>query len=417
MKATASNMKSRVIPTAANRPANDPIFALHEEAVRRAAEGESVLNSTLGVLLLDDGRLATMPVVSEALSAVSHYQAAGYAPINGPPDYLRAVIGDALEGSSLPQYAIAVASPGSTGALHHAVQNFLEPGQAALAPSYYWGPYRTILRHAGRSLEVFNMFDGENRLDMDAFEAALDEQIEEQGRSLVLFNFPCNNPTGYTLNHAEWSAVAEIVRRAGRRGPVAFLLDHAYLKFGDPENRWLSCVPRMLESATVLVAWTISKSLAQYGSRVGALVALEKDPAERERIENALGYSCRATWSNCNHLGMLAATELLRNPRMAAQVEAERSALSDLLGERARIFNECAAEAGLGYPRYEGGFFVSVFTPNAERTAAAMRRDGVFVVPLDGAVRVAICATTARDLPRLVSSLADGIEETSSPWR
>ena len=44
---------------AAARPGNDPIFALNAEANRRAAAGESILNSTLGALMTDDGRLAT----------------------------------------------------------------------------------------------------------------------------------------------------------------------------------------------------------------------------------------------------------------------------------------------------------------------------------------------------------------------
>ena len=65
------------------------------------------------------------------------------------------------------------------------------------------------------------------------------------------------------------------------------------------------------------------------------------------------------------------------------------------------------------YPRYEGGFFVTVFTPNATRTAESMREDGVFVVPLPGAVRVALCATPKVKAPRLVESLARGIQAAS----
>ena len=43
-----SGSSSSLIPEAATREGNDPIFALHGEAVRRAAAGESILNSTLG---------------------------------------------------------------------------------------------------------------------------------------------------------------------------------------------------------------------------------------------------------------------------------------------------------------------------------------------------------------------------------
>ena len=73
-------------------------------------------------------------------------------------------------------------------------------------------------------------------------------------------------------------------------------------------------------------------------------------------------------------------------------------------------FNEAAAVVGLHTPRYEGGFFVAVFTPDALRTAASARDEGVFVVPLEGAVRVALCSTPAAEVPRLVAVLAQAVE-------
>ena len=80
-----------------------------------------------------------------------------------------------------------------------------------------------------------------------------------------------------------------------------------------------------------------------------------------------------------------------------------------LLDDRVVVFNEHARSAGLQYPRYEGGFFVTVFTPDEARTAESMRRDGVFVVPLPGAVRVALCATPKVKVQRLVESLVAGV--------
>jgi len=398
-----------VSPLAATREANDPIFALHGEAVRRAAAGEDILNATLGALMNDDGSLAVMPSVVEAIARVPAAEAAGYAPIAGDPPFLDAVIEDVCGGAPLASRAVAVASPGSTGAIHHAMLNFLEVGQAALVPSYYWSPYQTIATHAGRSIETFNMFDAQTRLDLASFAETLNGLVDRQGRALVLFNFPCNNPTGYSLDEAEWKAVAEIVRAAGERAPVAFLLDHAYARFGsEASNRWVDHVPRMLETATVLVGWTISKSFAQYGARVGSLVALHREAAERERISNALSYSCRATWSNCNHLGLLATTELLTDPDLRERSVAERATVIELLDERVTVFSELAGRAGLTYPRYEGGFFVAVFTPDGEAMAAAMREARVYVVPMEGAVRVALCATPVAHIPRLVDALAAG---------
>ena len=64
---------------------------------------------------------------------------------------------------------------------------------------------------------------------------------------------------------------------------------------------------------------------------------------------------------------------------------------------------------GLRRPRYDAGFFVSVFTPDSRATAEAMRKGGVYVVPIDGAVRLALCCTPADVIPRLVEATAQGV--------
>ena len=412
--AVTPTSSSPLIPAAAGRSGDDPIFALNAEATARAKRGESILNATLGALMEDDGTLAVMPSVTEAFARAQGKRSAGYAPILGEPSFLSAVIEDLFGDGPLAKQAVAAATPGGPGALHHAVVNFLEPGQSVLTTSYFWGPYQTIATHTGRALTTFRTFEGAERgplrFHVDAFQEALERQMDAQGRALVLLNFPCHNPTGYSLEDAEWSLVADVVREAGEKGPVAFLLDHAYARFGtDATQGWARHAERILDTATLLVAWTASKSFAQYGARVGALVALHPGQTQRESIRSALGFSCRGTWSNCNHLGQIAITSLLADPELRARALRERGALVGLLRERVEAFKRGADAAKLSYPRYEGGFFVSVFTPDAEITAKSMREEGVYVVPLKGAVRVALCSTPARDVPRLVRALANGV--------
>jgi aromatic-amino-acid transaminase len=405
-----TDSKSHLIPDCAARPGDDPIFALNAEAVKRARAGESVLNATLGALMEDDGSLAVMPVVQDVLARVPFKTSSAYAPIAGEPRFLAAVIRDTFGDSPLGPRSVAVATPGGTGALHHAIVNFLAPGDALLAPSYYWGPYRTLAQHTRRRVDTHSMFDAAGQFDALSFEEAMLRHMSSQGRALVVLNTPCNNPTGYTLDDRDWAGVASAVRRAARLGPVSLLIDLAYAKFGAPgSDAWVRHVESLADDALLLVAWTASKSFTQYGARVGALVASHADPAERKRILDALSFSCRGTWSNCNHLGMLAITGLLDDPALRARADLERDRLRDLLGERVAAFNAAAGAAGLRYPRYEGGFFVTVFAADPERAAARMREDGVFVVPIAGAVRIALCSTPARDVPRLVEALSRGV--------
>ena len=405
-----TTVHSSVIDGARDRTGNDPIFTLNAEARSRAAAGESILNATLGALMDDSGALCTMPTVLETFQrCAARIPSAGYPPIPGIPEFREAVIRDLFDGTSLGEQAVAVATPGGTGAVYAGVVNFLGPDEKLLVPEFYWGPYRHICDHAGRRVETFPMFDDRGAFDVDEMAAGLERHLVEQGRAMLILNFPCHNPTGYSLDAREWQEVVAAVNRTGARGPVTVMIDAAYMEFGREAARsWISAVPGLLRSATVLVAWTASKSLAQYGARIGALVALHRDEGERTQIRNALGYTCRGTWSNCNHLGQLAVTDLLTEPVLAERVAVERAGLSALLDERIDAFNEYASKAGIPTPRFDAGFFVAMFTPDQERTAAKMRELGVYTVPIPGAVRVAICATPASAMPWLVEALEAG---------
>jgi len=401
---------SSVSPSVRDRAGNDPIFELNAEARQRAGAGESILNATLGALMTDDGQLCTMPTVLETMTRFQDGRGAGYAPISGVPTFRAAVIRELFGEGPLADQAVAVATPGGTGAVFQAVVNFLEPGQKMLVPEYFWGPYTEVSLHTGRAVDPFPMFRADGCFDLESMADGLDRHLETQGRALLVLNFPCHNPTGYSLSQDEWKSVAETVGSAAERGPVTVLIDAAYMAFGGTAaTSWVDAVPRLLEAATVLVAWTASKSFAQYGARVGAIVGLHRDQAERDQIGHALGYTCRSTWSNCNHIGQLAVTELLTNPELMARTNAERAELIALLQERVDAFNEHATAADLPTPRYDSGFFVAVFTRDEQATAAAMRDLGVYITPIPGAARVAMCSTPAVAVPRLVEALQAGV--------
>lgn len=397
-----------VIPAHQGRPSDDPIFALNREANLRRARGEAVVNATVGSLLDDDGKLALLPTASRAVHEVPAEEWAAYAPIAGSPDFLAAVIADLFrDAGDLSRTATAVATPGGTGALRHAIANYLEPGQSLLTTSYFWGPYQTLCDESDRKLATFAMFDEGGGLDLAAFDRALEARIREQGRALLFLNDPCHNPTGYSMRPEEWRGVVERVLAHASKAPVTLLVDTAYLAYGAGDPRaFLKELTPLLGKAGLLFAWSASKTFTHYGLRVGSLVACVADDKERAATEAAFSYSCRGTWSNCTRGGMRAVTQLLTDPALAAACDAERDALKALLDARVQAFNRAASERGLKYPRYEGGFFVTVFADDAHDRAAKMREKGVFVVPAKGALRVALCSVAERDVPKLVDALA-----------
>jgi aromatic-amino-acid transaminase len=399
---------SLLIPSHQGRPADDPIFSLNREANERSKAGEAIINATVGALLDDQGALAILPSAVRAVREVPPEEWAAYAPIAGTPAFLAAVKADVLGSApDLAAAAVAVATPGGSGALRHAIANFLEPGQKLLTTSYFWSPYQTLADESDRGVATFPMFRGDGGFDVGALDRALGEHLASQGRALLFLNDPCHNPTGYSMTRAEWDAVVECIGRHAARGPVTVLVDGAYVAYAPRDlSDTLEALRPLSGRAGLLFAWSASKTFTHYGLRVGALVAVVPDAAERAQVESALSYSSRGTWSNCNRGGLAAVTRLLVDEALAPACRREREELKAMLRGRVEVFNTLARPAGLTYPRYEGGFFVTLFADEAPARAAAMRGEGVFVVPQKGALRVALCSVPERDIPRLVESLA-----------
>ena len=398
-----------VIPSHQGRPSDDPIFALNKEATERKARGESVVNATVGALLGDDGKLAILPTAARVVHEVSAEEWATYAPIAGSPDFLGAVIDDLFANEpAMKACAVGAATPGGTGALRHAIANYLEPGQSLLTTSYFWGPYQTLCDEGERKISTFVMFDAKGGLDVDALDKALTKQIAEQKRVLLFLNDPCHNPTGYSMRPEEWRAVVASLVKHAEEAPITLLVDMAYFAYGAAKEprAFLAELRPLLGKVGLLFAWSASKTYTHYGLRVGALIACEPDPAARASTQAALSYSCRGTWSNCTRGGMRAITRLLKEPELAKACDAERAELKKLLDARVATFNVHASAAKLKYPRYEGGFFVTVFADDAMERAVRMKESGVFVVPSKTSLRVALCSVAEKDVERLVASLA-----------
>ena len=312
-------MPSRLIPSRRGRSGDDPIFALNAEATARKARGESIVNATVGALLEDDGSLAVLPTATRAIREVAAADWAAYAPIAGPPAFLDAVIRDLHpRREDLRAWSTAVATPGGTGALRHAIATFLEPGQALLTSDFFWGPYATLAEEGERRLETYRMFDDELRFDPLALDEALGASVARQGRALLFLNDPCHNPTGYSMSEEDWRRAAAVIERHASGAPVSVVLDAAYSAYGPSAGMEgpLAVLAPLADRALVLVAWSASKSLTHYGLRVGALVAMTPDEAERKQIAAALTFACRGTWSNCNRGGMAAVTRLLVEPAL-----------------------------------------------------------------------------------------------------
>ena len=134
-------MFSVAAPQARGKSAQDNIFAANNRAVALADKigKDKVINGTVGSILDEDGNLVELEVVKEAYARLSPRQIIAYAPIQGYEKFLESCI-DQCFGESRPDgYINACATPGGTGALHHAIHNYSTDGDEVLITDWHWG--------------------------------------------------------------------------------------------------------------------------------------------------------------------------------------------------------------------------------------------------------------------------------------
>lgn len=397
----------------------DKIFRISGMAKARAAEvgKENIVNATTGAFLDADGQLITLKTVEDTVKTIPFRDSAEYASIEGTPGFIEAAIDAAFREYRPNGYIGGVATPGGTGGLHHAIYNYLDDGDTVLTMDRYWAAYKSIARETGRNFDTFVTFDENGRFNVQGCIAKLREYAEKQTNVFMILNTPANNPTGYNVKQDEWEAVVAELRSIANNGRnnVVLLLDIAYIDFAAPEARqFFTLFNDLPENFLLLVAYTMSKSYAMYGYRLGCLLCVSSSQEEVDSFVAINKFSSRATWSNCSKLGMLVMEKINKDPELKAAFRAEQEELRLSLLNRAEVFIKEAQEAGLKTCPFDSGFFVTVPTVKAEEVAAELRKSDIFMVPLgDGAnagIRVALCALPEEKIVGMAAKIKEALD-------
>lgn len=404
-------MNHHLIPSRRGLPGDDPIFALHAEALRPRAAGEDVLNATVGALLDDTGRLVVLDAVMDLWRELGEMDVAPYAPIAGDPAFLLAL--SRRHWPQVEQVGAGVATPGGSGALALSVRNFLDPGMAVLTSAPFWAPYQTLAQEAGVLLETAPWLDfgGRPGFDAAAWTARAAGLLKAQGRLLVWLNDPCHNPTGRTLPERDRTALLACLARAADTGPVTLVLDFAYQDYSrDPAatRAAMDAYADLGAAGKVLVGacMSLSKSLTLYGSRGGALVFPWSDSPD---LQAALTMSCRGLYSNCPRAPQALVLRLERDGKAQARLAAEQRHWSEVLEARAAALDAALRAEGLAGAPWDGGFFVTLPLAEPRPVFERLRAGGVLAVPLPEGLRVGICGLRAADAPRFAGELRRAI--------
>lgn len=383
---------------AAGRKLKDAIFDANRacnEAIKIHG-ADSVTNATIGVVLNEDGKLATLTTVEKIFRSMEMSELVAYAPIAGLPDYLNAAIDWTFADCKPEGHIAAIATAGGTGAIHHAIANYAERGDAVLTSDWRWGTYDIICNETGKRLETFKLFDAELNFNITDFAVKVDALLKNQNSLLVILNTPAHNPTGYALSSDEWDKVLDVLKAQASTGKkISLLVDIAYVDFAGEKNStraFMKKFSNLPENLFVMISFSMSKSFTFYGQRTGALIGVSADENVIDEFKEIGKYSCRATWSNINRGSQALLGKLLNDAEILSQYEAERDGLYQMVKRRADVFVDEAKACGLKIVPYKGGFFIAVPAENPAAVCQKLRDDLVFAVPLKLGIRVAACS-------------------------
>jgi N-succinyldiaminopimelate aminotransferase len=200
---------------------------------------------------------------AEAQRTQAHPRLHNYAPPQGEPELLRAIVGkvERRSGVALAPSDVQVMS-GATGAIGVICSTLLEAGDELIIPSPFWPLIRgAALTRGAKAVEVplFSRLDEPGFDPVDAIERALTERT-----CAIYLNTP-HNPTGRLLPSHVLAGIAQLAERHG----LWIISDDVY------EDVWFGSAPpqslfaRSDMAARTIATHSVSKAYGLAGARVG----------------------------------------------------------------------------------------------------------------------------------------------------
>jgi len=403
----------------------DSIFACWARYQAAVASGQDAINGTVGSLLDNDGALAVNPTVLKTLREQADHELSAYAPLPGLPHFRlmvrRLALGDGL--SIMQHHGIhseAIITPGGTGALYLSARNLLSQNDALLLRDRHWSPYQTIAEECGLGLATWPLIPNNgsqhHQVDVESLRCVLQDLAKSQERILSWINDPAHNPTGMSLDSEGRSLVLSTFAEQARKDPkigVTLFVDGAYAAYASEHHGWGDTIAQFSANeewpANLLICYgfSASKAYTLYGQRCGALVMLHPSQPFLDKLLEVMLHTGRGTWSGATRLPQATVHTIHTNAEKYGEWEAEKDRLKALLDRRREAFNARCEEHGVPlFPNHDGYF---AFLPLEESgpVAEAAEEMGLYLVPLDGGIRIGICSIAEDQIERAADILAD----------
>ncbi len=379
----------------------DKILALM--SAYRADPRTDKIDLGVGVYKDASGNTPVMRAVKAAERRIVESQVTkAYTGLAGDPAFSDAMIGLVLGGAVERARVAAVATPGGTGAIRQALEliRMAAPEATVWLSDPTWPNHPSILKYLGMKSAAYRYFDGATgEVDFSGLMAALGGVAAGDA---VLLHGCCHNPTGANLTAEQ---LAEVIALLKGKGAVP-LVDIAYQGFGDGLEAD-AVATRAIASAfdNVLIAASCSKNFGVYRERTGILMAVARDEGEAKLTQGTLAYLNRQNYSFPPDHGARVVTEILTDPELRADWEAELEEVRlGMLGLREQLAGELARLTNsdrYGFLARHRGMFsrLGVGPEMVERLRA---EHGIYMV---GDSRMNIAGLNAETVPVLAEAI------------
>ncbi len=381
--------------------AKDPILSL-SVAFREDPRPERI-DLGIGVYRNSAGDTPIMAAVRVAQQELAHSQTTkSYVGLTGNEAFNSAMLDLLLGDSAARQRAVAIQTPGASGALRLLADliRMARPGATVWMSDPSYVNHAPIMRAAGLKVAFYPYFDALSKgIRVDEMMAAL----AAAGRDdVVLLHGSCHNPTGADLPFEQWQTLAQM---AARQGFMPFV-DVAYQGFGESLDGDVAGL-RLLADAVpeLVIATSCSKNFGLYRERVGAAVVIANSPTQGAIARGRLQEIARTTYTMPPDFGAALVARVLTDPVLRQSWQAELVAMQQrIAGLRQQLAVELRQLSGgnsFDYvARHRGMFSMTALSAEA---IVQLRDDwAIYVVP---GGRINIAGLREEQIPRLAQAL------------
>jgi len=373
---------------------------------------ENVVDVTLGALCGEDGRLTIFDSVSEVYKNLNNMDIAPYAEsFIGDNNYLKEMRSWVL-GKHIDKFNVgALATPGGSGSVSSTFKNILDPGQTVLIPNIGWVSYKIMAIEHDLKVETYELFDDNDNFNIKDFREKATKIMKSQGKVLAVINDPCHNPTGYSMSNSEWKDIVDLMNNLSTDGNFILLNDVAYIDYSvrgyNESRRYMKNFVDLSPKNLVIFSFSCSKTLTEYGLRVGGSVFISNEKKNIDEYMTANEFTCRGIWSNIPKGGMKLFSKIQSDKVLKDKLIKERDSYIKLLEERSKIFLDEAKEVALEVYPYKEGFFITLKmeSENIKDNLEKLNKENIYPIEVAHGIRIAICGSSVKKLKGLAKKI------------